>query len=242
MPLFYDLPSTNPPIEHHCSVLVEQDSEWAIERIIFDFGGVLIKPNEEKVIAYLAESLGVSADEIQNHDREVNGQEMRKLQWIGIDEEEFQMWVAFANSIDKPIADPNEWREEYSKVKAEALETLPGIVELIRDLKEANYSLDILSNFPEWMQPLIDKLLVDLRSELGYEPFDTIHLSYLTKKNKPDPEAFEGILQTEGSHTVFIDDQVKNIAGAKKCGIRAIHFKSVDQVRQELIHHGVLKK
>ncbi len=224
-------------------VPVEQDAiAWSIERVIFDFGGVLIKPNEDTVAQYLAKAFGVSENDIRDRDREVNGEEMRKLQWIGIDEEEFQMWIAFAKDIGKPIPDPNLWREEYMKVKMEALETLPGIVELIRDLKEANYSLDILSNFPEWMQPLLDKLLDDLHRELGYKPFDTIHLSYVTKRNKPDKDAFDGILQTKGNQTIFIDDQRKNIKGANDCGIRAIHFVSADQIRQELITHSVLKK
>jgi len=229
-----------PPLEQHILSLEQDSAPWSIERVIFDFGGVLIKPNEEKVAAYLAEFFGISEDEIRECDGQVNGEEMRKLQWIGIDEEEFQMWVSYATAIGKPIPDPNLWREEYLKVKMEALETLPGIVDLIRDLKEANYSLDILSNFPEWMQPLLDQLLADLRRELGYEPFDTIHLSYVTKRNKPYKDAFEGILQTEGSHTLFIDDQRKNIRGAGECGIRSIHFLSADQVRQELICHGVL--
>lgn len=234
--------SAKPPIEYPSLAIVSHDSiEWSIERIIFDFGGVLIKPNEDKVAHYLAEIFGVSENDIRDRDREVNGEEMRKLQWIGIDEEEFQMWVAFANELGKPIPDPNLWREEYLKVKMEALETLPGIVELIRDLKKANYSLDILSNFPAWMQPLLDNLLDDLRRELGCEPFDTIHLSYVTGRNKPDKEAFEGVLQAKGSHTIFIDDQRKNIKGANECGIRAIHFVSADQIRQELINHAVLK-
>lgn len=226
-----------PPSAYHSSADL---SAWSIERIIFDFGGVLIKPNEEKVAAYLSSVFGVSEEEIRSHDQEVNGLEMRKLQWIGIDEEEFKMWMAYGEKIGKPIADPNTWREKYYQAKMDAIETLPGIVELIRDLKKADYKLDILSNFPQWMQPLLDHLLADLREELGCEPFETIHLSYITKREKPHKDAFESILQTAGSQTIFIDDQKRNIRGAEECGLRAIHFVSAEQIRQELIIRGVL--
>lgn len=228
-----------PPVEQ-CMSLPEDPSVWVIERVVFDFGGVLVKPDEERNAAYLAEKLGVMPEEIIAYDVEINGNEKRKLQWIRVDDQEFAMWMGFAQSLGKTIDDPETWRQDYEEAKKSAVQPLPGMVEVIKELKEAGYPLDILSNFEPWMQPLLDRFLNELQEEMGGPSFDQIHLSYVTGKNKPDPQAYEAILKAAAGHTLFIDDQSKNITAAQECGLRALHFTTADQLRQELVSRRIL--
>lgn len=50
-----------------------------VKSVIFDFGGVLVKPDENALITYLASSFGVSEDEIRNL-------QVRELQWIRVND------------------------------------------------------------------------------------------------------------------------------------------------------------
>ena len=114
------------------------------------------------------------------------------------------------NAIDRNV--PNEELFDY-----------------IRELK-ADYKLGILSN------------ISDNRLHQIFEPdqlalFDTIILSFKEGFIKPQPEAFKAAaeqLGIETSECVLIDDQERNISGAKSTGMKAILYKDVEQLKREL--------
>lgn len=198
-----------------------------IKSVVFDFGGVLAKPDEEAVISYLATFFGVSEEEI----RDLHVQE---LQWIRVSDKEFEIWQKYANSLNRSL--PPDWREAYQKVKMDAVRELPEIGQILKDLRSRGYSLMMLSNFEPWMDPLLD--------QLGYrETFDTLYLSYKTDLEKPSPEAYNQVLedlQLAGKEVLFIDDQSKNVDAAQELEINSIHFTSAEQLRQELIARKIL--
>jgi HAD superfamily hydrolase (TIGR01509 family) len=202
-----------------------------VKSVIFDFGGVLAKPDENELVAYLVTAFGVSEDEIRE-------QQVSELQWIRVNDTEFGIWKKYAKekcNIDLT----DEWRVEYAAVKMKAVKELPGIRELLVDLRNQGYSLEILSNFEEWMEPLLNRF--------GYKDpnlFSHLYLSYETKQEKPSREAYEQLLtdlRLQGNETLFIDDQIKNIEAAKELGIDAIHFTSAEELRQALILRGILR-
>lgn len=201
-----------------------------VKSVIFDFGGVLVKPDENMLIAYLAQSFGVSESEIRKL-------QVTELQWIRVNDTEFGIWKNYAKehcNIDLS----EDWREQYAAQKIQAVKELPGIRALLNDLQNHGYSLEMLSNFEEWMEPFLD--------QFGYRDpslFTHIYLSYKTKKEKPSLEAYQHVLTDlglYGNETIFIDDQIKNIEAAQKLGIDAIHFTCADLLRQELISRGIL--
>jgi putative hydrolase of the HAD superfamily len=67
--------------------------------------------------------------------------------------------------------------------------------------------------------------------------FDGIVFSCDVKLIKPERAIYEHILskyKLQASETVFIDDLIANIEAATALGIKAIHFKSASQVRNDL--------
>jgi FMN phosphatase YigB (HAD superfamily) len=57
--------------------------------------------------------------------------------------------------------------------------------------------------------------------------FDQEYYSFRLGKKKPDPEAFKALLRLQGlkaEETVFIDDSLQHVLGAKKAGLHAIHL------------------
>lgn len=198
-----------------------------VKHVIFDFGGVLVKPDEEFLTAYLAGYFGVEKEKI----REL---QVKELQWIRVNDAEFAFWQKYANELGKDL--PPDWREQYQSIKIQSVKELPGIGQLLQDLQNAGYRLEMLSNFEPWMEPLLDRF--------GYRNrFDRLYLSYQTHLEKPDENAYRMVLtelQALGKETIFIDDQLKNVESAQKLGMGAIHFVSGETTREELVKRGLL--
>lgn len=202
-----------------------------IKSVIFDFGGVLVKPDENVLISYLANSFGVSEDEIRKL-------QVSELQWIRVNDTEFRIWQNYAKerfNIDLS----EDWRQKYQAEKIKAVRELPGIRELLTDIQNEGYTLEMLSNFEEWMEPFLD--------QFGYRDqslFSHLYLSYKTKKEKPSTDAYQCVLtdlQLHGHEIIFIDDQLKNVEAARKLGIDASHFTSAELLRKDLVARGILK-
>lgn len=72
--------------------------------------------------------------------------------------------------------------------------------------------------------------------------FDGLVLSHEVGLMKPDARIFRLTLDKFGlapQRTVFIDDILANVDGARAAGLQAIHYQSAEQVRQELTNLGV---
>ena len=60
---------------------------------------------------------------------------------------------------------------------------------------------------------------------------------------KPDPAIYRLLLDRNGldaSDCLFIDDSLKNVAGAQAVGMRAHHFTSPEVLREHLVSIGAL--
>jgi HAD superfamily hydrolase (TIGR01509 family) len=58
--------------------------------------------------------------------------------------------------------------------------------------------------------------------------FETAYYSHEIKQRKPDKKAFEYVLKQSGlkpEETLFIDDSLPNIEGAKEAGLQTIHLR-----------------
>ncbi len=109
---------------------------------------------------------------------------------------------------------------------------VPGIPELIADLKKQGRSLYLLSNAPCYFS-----------EKSGYfqevlQFFDGIIFSADIKMVKPHPEIYQYLLKKfslNPKDCLFIDDLPQNIAGAKQCGIDGFLFTGdVDALRKKL--------
>jgi len=93
------------------------------------------------------------------------------------------------------------------------------------------YKMGLLSNFSDDLRPKID-------NEWGIgSAFDEIIISSEVGVIKPDPAIFNLMLDRLGvkaEESVFIDDRIKNIDGAKEMGFHTIFFTDKDQALEEL--------
>ncbi|KAI9078403.1 hypothetical protein K1719_039622 [Acacia pycnantha] len=110
-----------------------------------------------------------------------------------------------------------------------------GIEELLFDLKQNNYEMHAFTNYPIWYQLIEDKL--KLSKYLSWT-----FCSCTNGKRKPDPEFYMevlGQLRVDPSNCIFMDDRMKNVEAAIELGIRGIHFKNANALREELHLMGI---
>lgn len=196
--------------------------------VVFDFGGVLtVEPDRSAIVQFLRDSFSLTEEEFEKVNR-VKKQALK----AGITDEEF--WLAYA--LDKEIDLPEEWPLTFKRIMKNALGVNPIMFQMVEELKAKKVPVALLSNIDERRGKLI--------REFGfYEPFDPCLLSFEIKIEKPDPKAYEHLIETLGlppAQIVFIDDLPENVQAAKELGLDAIQFDSADQIRDELSLRGLL--
>ena len=110
-------------------------------------------------------------------------------------------------------------------------------VKILRSLKQAEYPLVGLSNFPT------EKFALARKTYEFFAWFDEIVISGEVGLVKPDPAIFQLLLRKIGraaQDCIFIDDSQANITSAQQLGFTAIQFHSPGQLQQELLKLGIL--
>jgi 2-haloacid dehalogenase len=110
-------------------------------------------------------------------------------------------------------------------------------VELLGLLKRAGHELYGLSN---WSAE--EFKIIRAKYEF-FSWFDGIFVSGEVGKAKPDPAFYQTVLDAAGkpaAECVFIDDSRHNIAAAADMGFETIHFRSGEQLEEELRARGIL--
>lgn len=111
-----------------------------------------------------------------------------------------------------------------------------NVIHLIKELRK-KYKVVLLSNASgEFLHKVLKKVNVD-------ELFDCIIISSEVGIVKPSKEIFEMILnemKIEASKSIFIDDNIKNVIGAKNVGIDGIVFHDVNQLKTDLSEYIVI--
>lgn len=123
--------------------------------------------------------------------------------------------------------------EDSKKILDDWLKTAVVNTETINLIKELRkeYKVSLLSNASSGF---VRKVLERIDA---YKLFDYIIISSEEGMIKPNSEIFELMLsrmKVKASNSVFIDDNISNIQGAKNVGITGILFKDIQQVKKEL--------
>lgn len=194
--------------------------------VVFDFGGVLAYPNRAPIFTFLTETLNISEEEIAKtkKDREKAFQK-------GIEEKEF--WLQLANSRNVTL--PKNWSLQFDQKMHESLGIDNAMFDLVAALKTKPIIVGMLSNIDS-------KHAHYIRKQGYYQPFVPCVLSCDIGVEKPAMEAYQKLLEhfsIPAEEIVFIDDLPENIEAAKKAGIDAILFESVDQIKNELAQRGL---
>ena len=107
-----------------------------------------------------------------------------------------------------------------------------GSVTLARKLREAGYRTLALTNFSNETFPRAVRLCPFLNE------FEGIVVSGDEKLMKPDPAIYRLLCErysVEPARSVFIDDSLPNVEGARRVGMHGLHFSSVDQLLADLV-------
>ncbi len=127
----------------------------------------------------------------------------------------------------------SEWKSGWERMLGGAIEES---VALLADLKAAGYRVAALTNWSAETFPVARARY----PFLGW--FEDIVISGVEGIAKPDPEMFALALRRTGfvaERTVFIDDNLPNVIGARAAGMHTIHFASPQQCRTALQALGV---
>lgn len=118
------------------------------------------------------------------------------------------------------------------------LEPHDTVLQLIRELREQDIELAILSN-------TIEPHAKVLRSRGLYDSFDKVFLSHEIHYRKPDSEAYQYVLRAmhaDPQSTLFVDDDPDNVAAAEDMGMTGLVFTDAattcEKIRAALLPLG----
>ena len=196
-----------------------------IESVIFDWGGVLIDDPRPGLLQYCCEAFGVPLEDYTPvHDSFLDDFHKGK-----ISEERFwqQITGVFGKSMPKSLS---QWYDAFRS----AYVPKQQMFNLASSLHDKGYKTALLSN--------TEMPAVEFFYEQDYYIFDVLVFSCIEGVMKPDRRIYKITLERldlKAGQAVFIDDRKDYIRGAQKVGLNAILFKSIGQVKDDLIRLGV---
>lgn len=211
-----------------------KNSIMEIKNIIFDLGGVILNI-DYNLTAQAFKNLGVSNfDELYSKAQQ---SELFDLMETGmVSNQEFRNGIR--DIINLQLSD-----EEIDNAWNAMLLDLPfKRIELLKKLKAEGYRLFLLSNTN---QIHYDAYTENLKNEHGIEGleefFEKTYFSHKIHKRKPLKEIFQFVLddaELKAEETIFIDDSLQHVLGAKEAGINAFHLEGdvltfFDEIEQQ---------
>lgn len=125
--------------------------------------------------------------------------------------------------------------DRFHQVRRERTTWLPGMRELVLDLRTAGVAIVIASNYPHWLAEHAGGMLAGL--------CDDVVGSYELGVRKPDPRFFQrlvGRLEAAPDTVVFVDDREANLEGAAAVGLPTVPAGDAGDVRRAFVELGVL--
>lgn len=199
-----------------------------IKNIIFDMGNVLLKFDRN----YFLDAVGVKpADR-----RTLMNNVYLSLEWAKMDRGSMTEEEAAASMCSRLPERLHEQAHLLVDRWDRPILPVPGMAELVRELKEAGYGVYLLSNASYRQHEYWPRVP-------GSEYFDGTLISADVKLVKPCAEIYELLYSTfdlTPSECLFIDDSAANIEGAERTGMPGIVFHGdADELRDEMKAFGV---
>jgi 2-haloacid dehalogenase len=191
--------------------------------IIFDLGAVLIDWNPH----YLYRKLFKDEEEMKNFLATICTSEWNEEQDAGRPLQEG------TEILIKQFPDHEaNIRAFYSRWEEMLGEPFWDTVTIFKELKDSGkYKIYALTNWSAETFPVA----VNRYEFLNW--FDGVVVSGAEKMRKPTPEFYQLLLDRHYVNPVealFIDDNYRNVVAAEKMGIKSVHFKSAELLREKL--------
>jgi putative hydrolase of the HAD superfamily len=202
-----------------------------IEVVVSDFGGVLTTPLLGSFMAFQDET-GISTEAL--------GKAMAAIAQADGENPLFALErgeiteAAFLERLSdglEPLLGHRPHMHRFKEIYFEALDPNPPMIELMRELKAAGYRMAMLTNNVREWEPLWRSMLpVD-------EIFEIVVDSGFVGARKPEARIYELTLERiemSAEACLFVDDVAHNCEGARRAGMRAVHFRDNEQAISEI--------
>ncbi len=157
-----------------------------------------------------------------------------------------QTWVNLNKGLISEIEAKTQYQQQLGLSERESEQLfyyvtqtqrlIVGSIELIQRIKNAGYGVYALTDN-------VHEIVSYLKSTYSFWTlFDGAIVSAEAGMLKPQPEIYHSLLNKFdliASETVFIDDMLYNVEGAKFVGMYAIQFEDIDQCEKDLISLGL---
>jgi len=199
-----------------------------IKAIIFDFGNVICRFNNEIYLKKIAKLSGKKMEEIKKIVFE-NSNILKIFESGQISGQDFYQELSKMCDINVPY---QELKTIYSKDKFSRIQ---GTKELIEKLRK-NYKVSLLSNTSEWDWDYMIKVAPEILT------FDTITKSYEIGAMKPSEMIFKDALKKlnlKPEECIYADDILEYVEMAKKIGMKAFQFTDAEKFKLDLKTLGI---
>ncbi|MBR1708917.1 MAG: HAD family phosphatase [Clostridia bacterium] len=206
--------------------LLYETMPWhKVDTVVFDIGNVLIRFAPDGFLEILFPG-----------DPEKQARMMREV-YKGKYWEEFDRGTIDYETAAKAL------HEEYGGDIRDYMTSMTGWIELktpmeegwnaARRCKRAGKQIWLLSNYH-------DGAYVRLREKFAsyFNIFDGATISCYLHQIKPEPEIYASLIEQSGlnpERTLFIDDTLKNVEGAMRCGIHGFHMDAPGKMEKFFI-------
>ena len=200
-----------------------------IKRIAFDFGGVIIRQNQQQAVERFKQIGLLDAEERLGAytQQGIFGQ----LEEGKITAEDFRWQLSLLIGRAVTIEDCSyAWRGYCDELPQRNLEAL-------QRLRREGYGLSILSNTNPFMMGWALSQDFDGNGHSLADYVDALYLSYQMKVMKPSAEIFRRVLEAEGvrpEELLFVDDSSHNISAAQQLGIATFQPVNGEDWTEEL--------
>ena len=206
-----------------------------VENIIFDLGGVLINLDYQKTRKAFENAGVVDFDSYYNQTKQkdlFNDYEIGKISNNAFLQQLKQLMNV--NIEDDVII--SCWNAMLMDLPLRRLNLLENI--------NSKYRIFLLSNTNAIHIEAFGKYI---ENEYGYNKFlnlfQKVYYSNVLGMRKPNVETFKKVLLMNNlnpSQTIFIDDSIQHLEGAKAAGIRTIHHLTNSEISDTLKSHGLI--
>lgn len=200
-----------------------------IKKIAFDFGGVIIRQNQQQAVERFKQIGLLDAEERLGAytQQGIFGE----LEEGKITAEDFRWQLSLLIGRAVTIEDCSyAWRGYCDGLPQRNLEAL-------RRLRREGYGLSILSNTNPFMMGWALSKDFDGNGNSLADYVDALYLSYQMKVMKPSAEIFHRVLEAEDvrpEELLFVDDSSHNISAAQELGIATLQPVNGEDWTEEL--------
>jgi HAD superfamily hydrolase (TIGR01509 family) len=222
--------------------------------VVFDAGGVLTGNVPTKALKTLANRYsGDVAEQIRwAHKNQLGKYGICGHLWNKIKLDPTYTEEQYWKDFKQLVPEVRESVEDLQALMVESFNCFPEVLQLAQEIKDAGYTVAILSNHgTEWLDGIARKF----NFYAVFDP-DLVIVSQAVRCDKPSPQIYAITLERLQNHfaklsktfaasqTIFVDDKAENVQAAQQAGMKGIifdaHKRSAQELKQDLISLGVV--